>query len=223
MNLIRDLRKSCVAGLLVLALPGTVLAQTGAGAEQAASRVDGSLPGTAQPGASAARLLPAPVSKEYRIGVDDILSVNVWHETDLSRNVTVRPDGKISLPLIGEVRAAGKTPTALQGELQSDLAQFIKDPQLTVIVAEIRSRRINVIGQVMHPGTFSLTQQMGVLDAIALAGGLREFAKKNKIYVLRETAAGRRVRLEYKYRDILRGKGNAQDILLEPHDTVVVP
>lgn len=168
-------------------------------------------------------LPPQPVSKDYKIGVDDVLTVNVWHEPDLSRNITVRPDGKISLPLVGDIKASGKTPPELQTELRTDLAQFIKDPELTVIVAEIRSRRVNIIGQVFHPGTFAITQQMGVLDAIAEAGGLKEFAKQKQIYVLRETSAGKRIRLNYDYRDVLKGKNNAQDILLQANDTVVVP
>lgn len=165
----------------------------------------------------------AALSKDYRIGIDDVLTVNVWHEPDLSRNIIVRPDGKVSLPLVGEVQAAGKTPPQLEAELRSDLAQFVKDPELTVIVAEIRSRRVNIIGQVVHPGAFALTQQMGVLDVIAEAGGLRDFAKKNKIYVLRQVSAGKRIRLDYNYRDVLAAKADAQDILLQANDTVVVP
>lgn len=165
----------------------------------------------------------AAASKDYRIGINDVLTINVWHEPDLSRNLTVRPDGKISLPLVGDVQAAGRTPPQLESELRTALAQYIKDPELTVIVAEIRSRRVNVIGQVMHPGTFALSQQMGVLDIIAEAGGLREFAKKNKIYVLRETSAGVRERMKYDYNAVLAAKHDARDILLQANDTVVVP
>ena len=161
--------------------------------------------------------------KAYRIGVDDILTITVWHEPDISRNVPVRPDGKISLPLVGEVQAAGTTTPELERSLKETLAKFIKDPEVTVIVAEIRSQRINVIGQVMHPGAFSLTQQMGVLDAIALAGGLRDFAKKGSIYVLRASADGNRTRMPYDYKAVLKGKSSAQEILLKANDTVVVP
>ncbi|HEX5234132.1 MAG TPA: polysaccharide biosynthesis/export family protein [Silvibacterium sp.] len=170
-----------------------------------------------------AALTSTSVLKDYKIGIDDVLTINVWHEPDLSRNITVRPDGKISLPLVGEVQAAGKTPPQLEAELRSSLSQFIKGPELTVIVAEIRSLRVNIIGQVVHPGTFAITQQMGVLDIIAEAGGLKEFAKQKKIYVLRETSAGQRIRMSYDYRDVLRGKKNAQDIMLRANDTVVVP
>lgn len=211
---------------LLSILPVPVVAQASSGQQPETSVARMSQPIQARAGSSAdlkSTFNSAPVSKDYKIGVDDVLTVNVWHEPDLSRNITVRPDGKISLPLVGDVRAEGKTPPQLQAELRSDLAQFIRDPELTVIVAEIRSRRINIIGQVVHPGTFAMTQQMGVLDVIAEAGGLRDFAKKNKIYVLRETSAGQRVRLNYNYRDVLSGKHDAQDILLQANDTVVVP
>jgi polysaccharide export outer membrane protein len=159
----------------------------------------------------------------YHIGVDDIITISVWHEPDLSRNVPVRPDGKISLPLVGDVQAAGKTAMGLQAELKTSLAKFVKDPELTVIVSDIRSRRINVIGQVNRPGAYALTQSEGVLDAIAQASGLRDFAKTKDIYVLRETADGKRLRLHYDYQNVIKGKKGAQDIMLQPRDTVVVP
>jgi polysaccharide export outer membrane protein len=165
----------------------------------------------------------ARIPQMYKIGVDDILTISVWHEPDLSRTVPVRPDGRISLPLVGEVQAAGNTATALEDQLKTALAKFVKDPELTVMVAEIRSQRVNVIGEVSHPGTFPLTQSTGVLDALAWAGGLREFAKKNKIYVLRTYADGRRVRMNYDYKSVLQGKKGAQDIMLQANDTVVVP
>ncbi len=206
-----------VTGLAALTLLPAMAASGHASAE------DGPQAITAQ-GASAAGMAHAlPQSRLYRIGVDDVLAVSVWHEPDLSRSVPVRPDGKISLPLVGEVQAAGKTPPQLEGELRTSMAQFVKNPELTVIVSEIRSQRVNIIGQVMHPGTFSLTQTMGVLDAISLAGGLRDFAKKSKIYVLRETDSGHRTRLSFKYKDVVSGKSSAQDIVLQPNDTVVVP
>lgn len=217
--------------LLLLSLtPFAALGQIVDSSQQRTGQAASTIAQVAQPlqavatSADISSALPTqPVSKDYKIGVDDVLTVNVWHEPDLSRNITVRPDGKISLPLVGDIQASGKTPPQLQGELRSALAQFIKDPELTVIVAEIRSRRVNVIGQVFHPGTFAITQQMGVLDAIAEAGGLKEFAKQKEIYVLRETSAGKRTRLSYDYRDVLKGKNNAQDILLQTNDTVVVP
>ncbi|HTV04880.1 MAG TPA: polysaccharide biosynthesis/export family protein [Acidobacteriaceae bacterium] len=213
-----------LALLLVYTGSAVAFGQEIANSEQASNKDDPQITTRADTQADLKTALPnSPLSKEYKIGVNDVLTINVWHEPDLSRNLTVRPDGKITLPLIGDVRAAGKTPPELEAELSSDLAAYIKDPELTVIVAEIRSRRVNVIGQVVHPGAFALTQQMGVLDLIAEAGGLRDFAKKKKIYVLRETSAGVRERLKYDYKDVLAAKHNAKDILLQPNDTVVVP
>ncbi|MEO6803939.1 MAG: polysaccharide biosynthesis/export family protein [Granulicella sp.] len=159
----------------------------------------------------------------YLVGVADVLSVSVWHEPDLSRSVSVLPDGKISLPLVGEVQASGRSVLELQNEIRSDLAKFVKDPEVVVIVTEIRSQRINVIGQVTRAGTFSLTPSMGVLDAIALAGGLKEFAKRKQIYVLRPSESGQRERLSYRYADVLKGSASAKEIILKPRDTVVVP
>jgi polysaccharide export outer membrane protein len=159
----------------------------------------------------------------YRIGVDDVLTISVWHEPDLSRTVPVRPDGQISLPLVGDISAAGKTAVELQGELRAALAKFVKDPEVNVIVSDIRSQRINIIGQVSKPGTYPLTQAMGVLDAVAQAGGLKDFAKKNNIYVLRVMPDGRRLRIKYSYQAVLKGGKNAQELMLQAHDTVVVP
>jgi polysaccharide biosynthesis/export protein len=169
------------------------------------------------------RVLSAAAQRQYHIGADDLLTISVWHQPDLSRTVPVRPDGLISLPLVGEIQAAGKTTPELEDEIRAALTHYLKDPELTVMVAQIRSRRVNVIGAVSHPGTLELTQSMGVLDAIAAAGGLSDFAKKNKIYVLRETADGQRTRLRYDYEAVLKGKKDAQEIMLQANDTVVVP
>lgn len=159
----------------------------------------------------------------YQIGTDDVLTISVWHETDLSRDVPVRPDGRISVPLVGDIQAAGKTTLELQGELKLALSKYVKSPEVTVIVSDIRSRRVNVIGQVTRPGTFPLTQSMGVLDALAEAGGLRDFAKRKSIYVLRVMPDGTRERLNYRYVDVLKGSHDSQEIILQTHDTVVVP
>lgn len=161
--------------------------------------------------------------RDYKIGKDDLLTINVWHEPDLSRTVAVRPDGKITVPLVGDLQAVGKTAAQLQEELRNGLEKYVKDPAVTVMIAEIRSQRINVVGQVGHPGVFPLTESMGVVDALAQAGGLREFAKANHIYVLRPSGGGQSVRLDLHYNDVLRGRKNAKDILLQAHDTVVVP
>lgn len=163
------------------------------------------------------------VDAHYRIGADDVLTVNVWHEPEVSRNVPVRPDGKISLPLVGDVQAVGLTPTELQNELEARFAKYLTNPNVSVIVAEIRSQRINVLGQVFRPGTYALIPPMDVIDAVATAGGLREFAKPNKIYVLRSLPNGRVERIKIQYNNLLKGKRGSEDVLLQTRDTVVVP
>jgi len=165
----------------------------------------------------------AAVGSNYQIGADDVLTINVWHEPEVSRNVPVRPDGNISLPLVGDVHAAGLTPTELKNDLESRFSKFLTDPSVSVIVAEIRSQRINVLGQVMRPGTYPLIPPMTVIDAVATAGGLKEFAKAKKIYVLRTMPNGQRQRIKFDYNDVLKGKRGSKDLLLQTLDTVVVP
>jgi polysaccharide biosynthesis/export protein len=159
----------------------------------------------------------------YKIGADDVLTINVWHEPEVSRNVPVRPDGKISLPLVGDVAAAGLTPVQLQNELEARFAKYLTNPDVSVIVAEIRSQRINVLGQVLRPGTYPLIPPMTAIDAIAAAGGLREFAKANKAYVLRTLPNGQRERIKFQYKNVLKGKRGSNDVVLQTRDTVVVP
>lgn len=115
----------------------------------------------------------------FVIGPDDVLSVNVWKEPDVSRSVPVRSDGKITLPLIGELQAGGQTPRQLQVEIATKLQSYISEPEVTVMVQEVRSQRFNVLGQVAKPGSYLMTNSARVLDAIAVAGGFRDFAKKN--------------------------------------------
>ena len=163
------------------------------------------------------------VGTNYKIGADDVLTINVWHEPEVSRNVSVRPDGKISLPLIGDIQAAGRTPTQLQNELDSRFTKYLTNPDVSVIVAEIRSQRFNVLGQVLRPGTYPLIPPMSVIDAVATAGGLKEFAKTKKIYVLRALPNGQRERIKFEYRNVLKGKRGSKDLLLQTRDTVVIP
>lgn len=168
------------------------------------------------------RVAPS-VGANYRIGADDVLTINVWHEPEVSRNVTVRPDGRISLPLIGDVQAAGLTPAQLQTVLTRDFSKYLTNPAVSVIVAAILSQRINVLGQVFRPGTYPLVPPMTVLDAIAAAGGLQQFAKASKIYVLRTGPNGQVERIKVQYKNILKGKRGADNVVLQTRDTVVVP
>jgi polysaccharide export outer membrane protein len=157
---------------------------------------------------------------EYLIGPDDVLAVNVWKEPDISRSVPVRPDGKITLPLIGDVDASGTTPVQLQAKLEKSLAEFISKPSVTVIVQEAKSHKFNVLGEVLKPGTYMMSGPMTVLDAIALAGGFREWAKMKSMYILRAGPNGRQ-RIPFNYKQVVNGK--APDIQLKIRDTVVVP
>jgi polysaccharide export outer membrane protein len=164
-----------------------------------------------------------PHDDTFVIGDDDVLAINVWKEPDVSRSIPVRSDGKISLPLAGEMQAAGLTPLALEREIASKLQSYISEPEVTVMVQQINSQKFNILGMVTKPGSFSLTNSATVLDAIALAGGFRDFAKKKSIYVLRRNADGSEARLPFNYNQVLKGQNPAQNIKLQPRDTIVVP
>jgi polysaccharide biosynthesis/export protein len=160
---------------------------------------------------------------EFLIGNDDVLAINVWKEPEISRAVPVRSDGKISLPLVGEVQATGKTPKQLQAQITSSLQAYMSGPEVTVIVQEIKSQRFNILGRVARPGSYLLTPPMTVLDAIALAGGFLDFAKSKDIYVLRRAADGSQARMPFNYKQVIKGMHSEQNVNLEARDTVVVP
>jgi polysaccharide export outer membrane protein len=149
------------------------------------------------------------------------LVVNVWKEPDLSRSVVVRPDGKITLPLLKDMDASGSTPEQLQSRIEKGLADYVSKPSVTVIVQEAKSHKFNILGAVQKPGTYILSGPMTVLDAIALAGGLREWAKAKSIYILRMAPDGSRKRIPFDYKKVV--KGAEQDAALEIRDTIVVP
>lgn len=159
----------------------------------------------------------------YIIGDDDVLAINVWKEPEVSRTVPVRSDGKISVPLAGEVQASGETPRQLEKELATKLQSFISEPEVTVIVTEVKSQKFNILGMVTKPGSYPLTNSSTALDAIATAGGFRDFAKQKSIYILRQNPGGGQSRLLFNYKDVIKGKNSAQNIKLQPRDTVVVP
>jgi len=159
---------------------------------------------------------------DYVIGPNDVLSVVFWREAEMSGQVRVRPDGKISLPLLNDVPAVGLTPDQLRARIEKDAKRFLPEPNATVVVLEINSRSVFVVGQVAQPGVFSLNTPMNVLQAIAAAGGLLEFADADNIVVDR-SAGGASLRLPFNYRDVIKGKKGEQNIALKPGDTVVVP
>lgn len=171
----------------------------------------------------AAAAVSKPHDENFVIGNDDVLAINVWKEPDISRSIPVRSDGKISLPLVGEVQAAGQTPAKLEVEIASKLKNFIAEPEVTVMVQQINSQKFNVLGQVVRPGSFVLANSPTVLDAIALAGGFRDFAKQKAIYVLRQNADGTQARLSFNYKDVIKGVNTAQNVKLQARDTVIIP
>lgn len=160
---------------------------------------------------------------DYVIGVEDSLMINVWHEPEISKAVTVRPDGKISLPLLGDIEADGKTPKQLQVDLHKRLEALLKSPEVTVIVQEARSQKFNILGEVNHPGVFPLTQPITVLDAIALGGGFRDFAKTKKMYILRRHKDGTTTKIPVNYNDLIKGTVSDKNFEIQARDTIVVP
>ena len=159
----------------------------------------------------------------FVIGDDDVLAINVWKEPDISRAVPVRSDGKISLPLVGELQATGQTPLKLEQEIAGKLKNYIGEPEVTVIVQQINSQKFNILGQVTRPGTYPLSNGATVLDAVALAGGFRDFAKQKSIYVLRQKSNGNQTRIPFNYKEVVQGKYPEQNIKLQPRDTIIVP
>lgn len=166
--------------------------------------------------------LPAVEPSDYVIGPEDVLDVTVWKEPDFSRAVPVRPDGKISLPLLSDIPAAGQTPSQLAAAITVMLRKYVTQPQVTVIVTGINSRRVFVLGEVGRPGPVPLLPNMTVLQALSSAGGLSQFANRKGIYVLR-SENGRQVTYPFNYKAAVQGKATAQNITLKPGDTIVVP
>ena len=175
--------------------------------------------------AAPANRAPAPASStlpsDYVIGVEDALTVVFWREKDMSADVVVRPDGKISLPMLNDVVAAGLTPEQLGDALTKAGSKFVRDSNATVMVREIRSRKIYIIGEVGKPGTFQLGSDMTVLQALGEAGGFVEGAKKNDVVIVRKDGNGER-RFKFSYDDVVKGKNLAQNIKLVPGDTIIV-
>jgi polysaccharide export outer membrane protein len=174
-------------------------------------------------GPTSAAAGPAPHDNSFIIGNDDVLAINVWKEPDISKSIPVRSDGKISLPLVGEVQAAGQTPLKLETELASRLKNYISEPEVTVMVEQINSQKFNILGRVSKPGSYVLVNSPTVLDALALAGGFRDFAKRKSIYVLRQNPDGTQSKLKFNYKEVIQGVNPSQNVKLQTRDTVVVP
>jgi polysaccharide export outer membrane protein len=177
---------------------------------------------SAQP-SPAAEAATKPHDNTFVIGNDDVLAINVWKEPDISRSVPVRSDGKISLPLAGEIQATGRTPLKLEQDIAATLKSYIAEPEVTVIVQQINSQKFNILGLVNKPGSYVINNSATVLDAIAVAGGFRDFAKKKSVYVLRQNADGSQTRIPFNYKEVVKGQNPDQNIKLQPRDTIVVP
>jgi polysaccharide biosynthesis/export protein len=210
-----QIRTSIWILISVLTLAISASAQQNAGSKQ-----------PSQPGAPA---VATEVSKpaattdgNYIIGPQDVLDISVWKEPEVSRVVPVRPDGKISLPLLNDVQAAGLTPAALASQITESLKKYVTSPQVTVIVTTINSQRVYISGEVVRPGAFPMLPGMTVMQALTSAGGFTPFAKMKSIYVLREEG-GKRAKYPFNYKQVVNGKNTDQDIQLKAGDTIVVP
>jgi polysaccharide export outer membrane protein len=167
-------------------------------------------------------LASAAMVDNYRIGPEDVLDISVWNNSAISRVVPVRPDGKISLPLVADVTAAGLTPAELRDVLDKMLVEFVKAPDVSVIVREVHSFKVSVLGEVKTPGRYELRNRATVLDVLALAGGFSDFASKARILILRQDGRSLR-RIAFNYGSFVSGDDTRQELFLRPGDVVVVP
>jgi len=165
--------------------------------------------------------VPSPDSA-YTIGPGDVLSISVWKDESLTRNVPVRPDGKISFPLIGEITAGGKSVSQLKKEIEKKISPYVPQPTLSVGVQAVNSLLVYVIGRVNKPGLFVLNTNINVLQALAMAGGCNSFAKKNDIKIFRKQEGRTRI-MEFRYDDVTDGKHLEQNVTLRRGDVIVVP
>ena len=204
--------KSLVTGALAAAVCGTL--SVGVHADQARSTVPANHGAT---GATTETVVPP----RFVIGVGDVLAITFWRDDKMSGEVVVRPDGMISLPLLNDVHVAGKTPEQLARALAEATTKYIADPEVTVIVKEIHSRRVFVAGKVATPGKYDLVGEMNVLQILAMAGGPLEYADTKNILITR-TANGQEQKLRFNYNDALKGKNVKQNVVLQPGDTIMV-
>jgi polysaccharide export outer membrane protein len=207
-------RHLCAALLLVYS-SATIAASAQAPTPAAGSQ------GSSNPAAESAQPV-AGVASDYVIGPDDVLGIVFWREPDLSGDVTVRPDGRITLPVIGEMAAAGLQPELLQQQIGKAAEKYITDPNVAVVVRAINSRRVFITGQITVPGPHPLKGPLTVMQVISMAGGLTEFANPKGITILRQSG-GTTETFKFNYKDVARGKNTQQNIQLLPGDTIVVP
>jgi polysaccharide biosynthesis/export protein len=208
-----------VTRLACLAVLG--LAATGMWAQNDAAASDANASRSAKEAVPEIQASTPGVPSDYIIGADDTLRISVWKEPDMSVTLPVRPDGKISMPLLDDVQAAGMTPMQLGGSIREKLKKYIADPRVTVVVTAMNSQRIYVLGEVIHTGAMPLLPSMTVLQALSSAG-FTQFANLKAIYLLR-VQDGRQTKIPFNYKDAIKGRGVQQNIILKPGDTIVVP
>ena len=178
---------------------------------------------SAQQPSSPAKAKPAPAGlDEYKIGPEDVLAISVWKNEPMSRVLPVRPDGMISLPLLDDVMAAGLTPMELRNVLAQKLAEYVPSPAVTVIVNDVRSFKVSVIGEVARPARYELKSRTSVLDVLALAGGFNQFAARTRIVVLRQEG-DKKTRIPFNYNRVTSSGGDEENLYLRPGDIVLVP
>jgi polysaccharide export outer membrane protein len=207
----RSLGTVALTVVLSGACAAALLAQSSAG-----------LPSPPTPAPGAAGPPGAAVSADYTIGPEDVLSVVFWRDKELSADVTVRPDGKITLPLLNDVQAAGLTPDELRRTVIEGAQRFFEEPSAMVVVKQVNSRKVFITGQVEKPGPYALTSPLNVMQLIAMAGGIKEFSNGKKILIMR-SENGRPVAYPFDYESVAKRKNLRQNIELKPGDTVIVP
>jgi polysaccharide export outer membrane protein len=176
---------------------------------------------TATPAVTAPVPVPAAVPNDYVIGPEDVLFVNVWKNDTLSKQVPVRPDGKISLPLLHDIQASGLTAMQLRDKIATALGEFMPNPEVSVIVSDVRSFRVSVLGEVQRPGVLQLRSDTSILEAIAMSGGFRDFASPSKIIIFRKDSYGNTHKLSFNYNRAMRGQED--NLALKSGDVIVVP
>jgi polysaccharide export outer membrane protein len=219
----KSIASSLAGGLTALALAGASVPC--AAQAQPALPSTGAARAAAAPATPPAAVVAAPgvnMPSEYTIGADDVLSIIFWRDKELTADVTVRPDGKISLPLLNEVQATGLTPALLRERIVEESKKYVEDPNVTVVVKQINSRRVFITGEVKKPGPYALTAATTVLQLISIAGGLADYAKTDKISVVR-VENGKPMSFRFNYKQVIEGKKLAQNIELKPGDTIIVP
>jgi polysaccharide biosynthesis/export protein len=214
-NWTRNVLPTLVLAMTVIAMSGPAFAQAPAAPSSAAPKPASATGAPVVPGA----VEPPP---GYVIGPEDLLTVVFWREKDLSTDVAVRPDGMITVPLLNDVQASGLTPDALRERIQAAATKFVTDPSVTVVVKAINSRKVFITGNISKPGQYPLAGPTSVMQLIAMAGGLQEFADADRILIMR-TESGKQIAKRFNYEDVREGKKLDQNIDLQPGDTVIVP